>query len=90
MCLGFRGDRLPVDGRQLMTRTALPPAINQHLPPHLRDVCSILAAGLVRLRSRDTEEPAADAEKGREAGDLRLHCTAHQRRHAKPNRDGLA
>jgi hypothetical protein len=68
----------------------LPSATNPHLPPHLREVCDLLARGLLRLRSRDTEELAADAEIGREWGDVRLHCTAHQRRHAKPNREGLA
>ena len=35
--------------------------INPHLPPHLRDVCSILAAGLLRLRSRAAEEAAREA-----------------------------
>ena len=29
---------------------------NLHLPPHLREVCAILARGLARLRSRDAEE----------------------------------
>jgi hypothetical protein len=68
----------------------LPSATNSHLPPHLREVCAILARGMLRLRSRDAEELAADAEIGRVAGDVHLHCTAHQRRHAKPNREGLA
>jgi hypothetical protein len=68
----------------------LPNPINGHLPPHLREVCTILAAGLVRLRSRDAEDDARDAEIGRGAGDIRLHSTAHQRLHANPNRKGLA
>ena len=29
---------------------------NPHLPPHLREVCALLAAGLLRLRSRTAEE----------------------------------
>ena len=28
------------------------PHANTHLPPHLREVCDILARGLLRLRSR--------------------------------------
>lgn len=36
--------------------------INQHLPPHLREVCSLLALGLVRLRSRNAEANARDLE----------------------------
>ena len=73
-----------------------PPAIgrfhapNPHLPPHLQEVCSILAAGLVRLRSRNAEDHARDAEVARGAGDVRLHSTARQRLHANPNRIGLA
>jgi len=36
--------------------------INAHLPPHLREVCDLLARGLLRLRSRAAEQaaPAAD------------------------------
>ena len=63
---------------------------NAHLPPHLREVCSILAAGLVRLRSRDAEDDARDEEIARGAGDVRLHSTGRQRLHANPNRKGLA
>ena len=66
------------------------PPLNQHLPPHLREVCSILAAGLVRLRSRVAEDEARDAEIARGTGDSRLHSTAHQRLDANPNRKGLA
>ncbi len=48
---------------------------NLGLPPHLREVCDILAAGLVRLRSRTADEFAAEA---RGAGDIPLHFTAGQ------------
>eukprot|EP01031_Cornospumella_fuschlensis_P050602 gene50602-61896_t len=41
---------------------------NAHLPPHLREVCSILARGLVRLRSRAAEDEARDAEIARGEG----------------------
>lgn len=61
-----------------------------HLPPHLREVCAILAAGLLRLRSRAAEDLARDAEEARGLGDVRLHSTARQRRHANPRRKGVA
>jgi hypothetical protein len=64
--------------------------MNQQLPPHLREVCAILARGLVRLRSRAAEEHARDTEIARGAGDSRLHSTGRQRLHANPNREGLA
>jgi len=48
-------------------------------PPHLREVCTILAAGLLRLRSRAAEEPARGAADPRER---LLHFTAPQRSHA--------
>ena len=71
----------------MSTRTA---AANAHLPPHLREVCSILARGLVRLRSRDAEDDARDAEIARGTGEVRLHSTARQRRYANPKREGVA
>ncbi len=55
--------------------------INHHLPPHLREVCQILAHGIVRLRSRSIA--AIDVE-AREGGESSLHPTPHQRRHANP------
>jgi len=67
-----------------------PAGLNAHLPPHLREVCGILARGLVRLRSRDAEDHARDAVIARGLGDIPLHFTAMQRLHAKPNRKGLA
>jgi hypothetical protein len=63
---------------------------NTHLPPHLREVCAILARGLVRLRSRAGEDFARDAEPARDRGDSSLHFTARQRRHAKPKPRRLA
>ena len=50
-----------------------------HLPPHLREVCSILAAGLVRLRSRTAEEAARETS---DQGERGLHFPAPQRLHA--------
>ncbi|GGJ07319.1 hypothetical protein [Neoroseomonas lacus] len=68
----------------------LPAQTNHHLPPHLREVCAILAAGLVRLRSRAAEDHARDAAQLETHGDIRLHYTARQRRHANPKRKGVA
>lgn len=55
-----------------------------HLPPHLREVCDLLARGLVRLRRRTAEEFARDADQGRGFGDVPLHFTADQSVHADP------
>ena len=60
---------------------------NPHLPPHLREVCDILARGLLRLRSRATP-PVAPAKV--DTGDIRLHFQAPQRRYANPKRKGTA
>ena len=54
-------------------------AKNPHLPPHLREVCSILAVGLLRLRSRVAEEAAREAA---DRGDRLLHFPLPQRLHA--------
>ena len=67
-----------------------PNPANLHLLPHLREVCAILAAGLVRLRSRAAEDHARDSAQARGVGDIPLHSTARQRLHANPNRKGLA
>jgi hypothetical protein len=63
---------------------------NHHLPPHLQEVCAILALGILRLRSRTAEECAESAPEGRECGDIRLHSTARQRPYANPKRKGVA
>ncbi len=49
---------------------------NPHLPSHLREVCSILAAGLLRLRSRAAEQAAREAT---DQGERGLHFPAPQR-----------
>ncbi len=54
---------------------------NTHLPPHLREVCLLLARGLARLRSRDAEGLAHQTD---DPGDNSLRDTAPQRRHANP------
>ncbi len=54
-----------------------------YIPPHLREVCTILAAGLVRLRSRTAEEFARDAAGD---GESLLHFTAEQSVCANPRK----
>jgi hypothetical protein len=54
---------------------------NPHLPPDLRELCELLARGIVRLRSRAAEENARQAGQKRE---VRLHSVPAQRRHANP------
>lgn len=55
------------------------PPSTQHLPTHLREVCDLLARGLVRLRSRAAEEAAREAA---DHGERPLHFPGIQRLHA--------
>ena len=57
----------------------LAPLPNPYLPPDLREVCDLLARGLMRLRSRAAEEAARDAA---DRGERLLHFPAPQRLHA--------
>ena len=66
---------------ETMLTTPKPQPQLHHLPPHLREVCDILARGLVRLRRRTAEE--FDRDLGA-AGETSLHSTAHQSVHAVP------
>jgi hypothetical protein len=52
---------------------------NSHLLPHLREICDLLARGLLRLRSRTAEETARVAA---DRGERLLHFSAVQRLHA--------
>lgn len=56
------------------------------LPPHLRELCSILADGIVRLRCRTAEELARDAGLPGPDGETLLHFTARQSGHADTTR----
>jgi len=83
----------PGDPAALLTRDATAAALtaagypiaaktlggNPHLPLHLREICAILAADLVRLRSRSAEECARDAAETGDHGEFRLHILPHQR-----------
>lgn len=60
---------------------------NQHLPPHLREICSILAAGLVRLRSRTAEEFDRGCQNVGAAGESSLHFLGDQSVCADPCRE---
>ena len=51
------------------------------LPPHLREVCDLLARGLVRLRGRTADDFDRD---GRTSGESSLHFSARQSVHAVP------
>ena len=60
---------------------------NPYLPSHLRELCSILAGGIVRLRRRTAQELAADAARLGRDGESSLHFTAQQSGHAdEPSR----
>ena len=67
-----------------MTRSAAEEQRNLHLPPHLREVCSLLAAGLVRLRRRTAEEFTDDAAQVRDEAESSLHFTGRQSGDADP------
>jgi len=53
-----------------------------HLPPHLREVCHILALGLVRLRRRTAEEFAREAARAADRGESSLHFRSDPSVHA--------
>jgi hypothetical protein len=68
-----------------MPQTRQPTAyLASPLPPHLHEVCALLARGLLRLRSRTAEEFARDSAETDDHGDIHLHFIGHQRGHAKP------
>ena len=49
------------------------------LPPHLSEVCEILARGLLRLRSRTADEIAPGGGVTGDFGEFRLHIQPRQR-----------
>ncbi len=84
----FHCASIRVDVRSAMQQHI--PLPNVHIPPHLAEICAILAAGLLRLRSRTAAKSAAAAVESRDRGDIRLHSTAPQRRHATRTNRRLA
>ena len=56
--------------------------LNPHLLPHLREVCTLLAAGIVRLRCRTAEELTRDAAQVGPDRETSLPFTAQQSGHA--------
>jgi hypothetical protein len=52
------------------------------LPPHLREVCDLLARGMVRLRRRTSEEFARDEAR---YGEVSLRPAADPSGHANPS-----
>lgn len=77
----LNGDRQAVEPSKPVRQARagqLPRELNLHLPPHLREVCTILAAGLLRLRAHTGEDLARDVEQGRGLGESSLHFSAEQ------------
>ena len=68
--------------RAMYRPSSADPGVNPHPPPHLVEVCALLARGLLRLRSRTADEIAADAAATEGRGEFRLHFLSHQRGHA--------
>jgi hypothetical protein len=61
-----------------------------HLPPHLREVCAILATGLARLRRRAAEDLARESANCAAGGESSLHFAADRSAHAKPRKRATA
>jgi hypothetical protein len=57
---------------------------NPHLSPHLREVCALLAAALVRLLRHTAEDLARDVAQVGDQGESSLHFVSHQSGHANP------
>ena len=62
----------------------LPKLATPSLPPHLREVCAILARGLLRLRERQRRLQSRQVSDAH--GESSLHFLPDQRGHAKPKR----
>jgi hypothetical protein len=55
-----------------------------HRPTHLREVCALLALGLVRLQRHTSDDLARDAAQLGDEEESSLHFVGHQSRHANP------
>ena len=71
-------------GRRDSYQTMRTSPTTSHLPPHLREVCDLLARGLVRLRARQQRLQSRQVSDA--IGESSLHFLPDQRGHAKPNR----
>jgi hypothetical protein len=69
-----------------MTRQTPKPLPNADLPPHLREVCAVLATGLVRLRRCTAEDLARDAAQAGDPGESSLHFRPEQSGRVPPTR----
>ena len=58
--------------------------INSHLPLHLREVCDLLARGVIRLHDRNHRLQSSQLSAA--PGESSLHFLPDQRGHAKPKR----
>jgi hypothetical protein len=76
----FAGD--PIAGRSRCVPTMREALNPSRLPPHLSELCAILAAGLVRLRRHTQEKFAEDAARLGGEAENSLHLVAHQSGHA--------
>jgi hypothetical protein len=54
-----------------------------HIPPHLREVCAILAEGLVRLRRHTADDVAGAPSKVGGEAEISLHFRSKQSGHAE-------
>ncbi len=66
-----------------VTPAANPPLL--HLPPHLCEVCTFLAAGLLRLRRRAAEDLACAVAQACDQGESSLHFRGDQSMDANRN-----
>jgi hypothetical protein len=57
-------------------------AVPSSLPPHLQEVCGVLAAGLIRLRTQQQKS----TQKSGDYGESRLDFIPSQSGHANPSR----
>jgi len=62
-----------------------PSRSNSHLPESLQAVCTILALGLLRLRSRTRLQSVSTPTEVQSHGDFRLHSAGPQRRQGEAN-----
>lgn len=60
----------------------LPLTIDAHLPPHLQEVCSILARGVLRMRAARLAHAATQMPGA--SGESSLHFHPDQSGHATP------